>query len=98
MGNISLHTTAGTTVQPFLLEGTKFEFCNAEYTNESTAENKTSVNASVKNESETNTDREKGKNNSPIAFQNHPDPLSFTAETSTSNTFSQTNYNFPSYS
>lgn len=97
MGNISLHTPTGKTMQPFLLEGPKFEFCSTEYTN-SVEENKESANDSVQGD-ETNMELQKRKDNSPSAFQNNANCASFNVETSSSNTFSQSNnYNFQSYS
>lgn len=99
MGNITLHTSPGKTVEPFLLEGSKFEFCSAEFQNGSVEENKEGASDSLKSDNETSTELQKTKDNSSSAFQNNATCVSFNAETSSENTFSEANtYNFQSYS
>lgn len=96
MGNITL----GTAVQPFLLQGPKFEFSNTEYASGSVEQNNESASNCVKNESEINAESE-STDNSPSTFQNNinVNTVSFNSETSSSNTFSQSNsYDFQSYS
>lgn len=99
MGNISLHTTTGATVEPFLLEGPKFEFCNTEYEQRTAEQNKKVSDECLKCEEETNTEPEKHKENSQSAFQNNANSDSFKSDTSSAHAFSQpSNYDFQSYS
>lgn len=99
MGNISLHATTGTTVQSFLLEGPKLEFCNAEYEAGTAEPIKENTANCVKSENETNIESAKIGENPSLAFQNNTNPVHFNSETSSSNSFSQpSDYNFQSYS
>lgn len=86
-------------MQPFLLEGSKFEFCSAEFQNRNVEENKEGASDSVKSDNETSTELQKSKDNLSSAFQNNATCVSFNAETTSENTFAEaTNYNFQSYS
>lgn len=100
MGNISLHTNAGTTVQPFLLEGSKFEFHHLEYAAASSEGNKESDAANaVKCKSEIGMETEKSNDNSPSTFQSNGSTVNLNAESNSPHAFTQSSsYSFQNYS
>lgn len=98
MGNISLHTGTGTTVQPFVFEGTKFEFQSMEYTTENSNGNKESENAALICKNETQIETEKNEN-SPSTFHSNGTPIEVNSESGSPSTFAQPNsYSFQNYS
>lgn len=98
MGNISLHTNAGTAVQPFMLQGTKLEFQNVGFADQGATVSEEGESNGVKCKSEVNMEMERSSENSPSTFQSNGNS-SFNSETGSPSTFTQSSsYSFQNYS